>query len=150
MTNPAGISSQIPDYFALFQSMLNPAAANAGAAVPSMFAMLDPKEVERKISELETVLTWLKGSVGMVEISLQTLKYQQSVLASMAEAGRSTQPDATPAKPDPEALEGDDAAASAATNPAMWAWNMMQQSAKPTSSKRATTPKKKTPARKSR
>ena len=69
--------------------MFTPAAASPGAAAPSMFAMLDPKEIERKISELETVLTWLKGTVGMVELSLQTLKYQQSVLASMGEAGRS-------------------------------------------------------------
>ncbi|MCY7389736.1 MAG: hypothetical protein LH481_17050 [Burkholderiales bacterium] len=48
MTNPA--NSPIPDYFALFQSMLNPAGSNAGVAAPSMFAMLDPKEIERKIA----------------------------------------------------------------------------------------------------
>ncbi len=121
MTNPGG--SPLPDYFALFQSMLNPAAANQAAAAPSMFAMLDPKEIERKISELETVLTWLKGSVGMVEISLQTLKYQQSVLATFGEASKSVQADATAAAPNLEAL----AKSAAASNPAMWAWNMMQQ-----------------------
>ena len=144
MTNPA--SPSIPDYFALFQSMLNPAAANPGAAAPSMFAMLDPKEVEKKISELETVLTWLKGSVGMVEISLQTLKYQQSVLATFGEASKSVQADATATAPNLEAL----AKSAAANNPAMWAWNMMQQPAAASSSKPATTPKKKTSTRKSR
>lgn len=144
MTNPA--SSPIPDYFALFQSMLNPAAANPSAAAPSMFAMLDPKEIERKISELETVLTWLKGTVGMVELSLQTLKYQQSALASFGEASKSVQAGATDAAPNLEAL----AKSGAAINPAMWAWNMMQQPAATDSRKPATTTKKKTSARKSR
>ena len=143
MTDSA--SPPIPDYFALFQSMLNPAAANPGAATPSMFAMLDPKEVERKISELETVLTWLKGTVGMVELSLQTLKYQQSVLASMGEASRSAQSGAASQVPDLEAL----AKGGAAMNPAMWAWNMMQQPATAPSVP-ATKAKKKTSTRKSR
>ena len=136
----------IPDYFALFQSMLNPAAANPGAAAPSMFAMLDPKEVERKISELETVLTWLKGTVGMVELSLQTLKYQQSVLASMGKASNSAQAGAADAAPNREAL----ANSGAAINPAMWAWNMLQQPAVPSASTPEIKPRKKTSARKSR
>lgn len=135
----------IPDYFALFQSMLNPAAASPGAAAPSMFAMLDPKEIERKISELETVLTWLKGTVGMVELSLQTLKYQQSVLASMGEAGRSARADTT----NMAASLDTSAKSAAAINPAMWAWNMMQQPVA-ASSTEAVTPKKKTSTRKSR
>lgn len=144
MTNPAGLP--IPDYFAIFQSMLNPAAANPGAATPSMFAMLDPKEIEKKINELDTVLTWLKGSVGMVEISIQTLKYQQSVLATMGEAGRSVQADATAGAPGLEAL----AKSAAANNPAMWVWNMMQQPVAESDAKPAVPPKKKTTTRKSR
>ena len=146
MTDSA--SPPIPDYFALFQSMLNPAAANPGAAAPSMFAMLDPKEVDRKISELETVLTWLKGTVGMVELSLQTLKYQQSVLASMNEASRSAQSSAASQMPDLEAL----AKGGAAMNPAMWAWNMMQQPATTPSAPATplTKAKKKISTRKSR
>lgn len=133
MSNSPATTPPIPDYFALFQSMLNPASANPGAAAPSMFAMLDPKEIERKIGELETVLTWLKGTVGMVELSLQTLKYQQSVLASFGEASKSVKADAATAAPNLEALTK----TASAINPAMWAWNMMQQppaadSAKPT------------------
>jgi hypothetical protein len=145
MSNPSAATPPIPDYFAMFQSMLNPAAANPGAVTPSMFAMLDPKEIERKIGELETVLTWLKGSVGMIELSLQTLKYQQSVLATLAEAGQKTKPDAV-ATPDLEAL----AKSAAANNPAMWAWNMMQQSAAASTPKPAATPKKKSAGRKSK
>ena len=144
MTNPA--SSPIPDYFALFQSMLNPAGVNPGAAAPPMFAMLDPKEIERKISELETVVTWLKGTVGMVELSLQTLKYQQTALASLNEASRSVQAGANDAAPNFEAL----AKSGAAINPALWAWNMMQQTAAAETTKPASAPKKKTSSRKSR
>ena len=143
MTTPSG--SPIPDYFALFQSMLNPAGAIPGAAVPSMFAMLDPKEVERKINELETVLTWLKGTVGMVELSLQTLKYQQSVLASMGEASKNAQSENVAGVPDMEKL----ALGNAAMNPALWAWNMMQQ-AVPDTSKPVAPAKKKPSTRKSR
>ena len=125
--------------------MLNPAGVNPGAAAPSMFAMLDPKEVERKINELETVLTWLKGTVGMVELSLQTLKYQQSVLASMGEASKNAQSGNSVSGLDVDSL----ALGSAAMNPAMWAWNMMQQG---TSEVSKTEPpaKKKPPTRKTR
>lgn len=144
MTNPS--SPATPDYFALFQSMLNPAGANPAASAPSMFAMLDPKEIERKISELETVLTWLKGTVGMVDLSLQTLKYQQSALASVGEVSRSVKAGATDAAPDLEAL----AKSGAAMNPAMWAWNMMQQPVIVDSKKSPTSTKKKTSARKSK
>ena len=110
-----------------------------------MFAMLDPKEVERKINELETVLTWLKGTVGMVELSLQTLKYQQSVLASMGEASKNAQAGNAAGVPDLESM----ALSNAAMNPAMWAWNMMQQAA-PAASKTEVPAKKKPSTRKSR
>ncbi len=111
-----------------------------------MCAMLDPKEIERKISELETVLTWLKGTVGMVELSLQTLKYQQPALASFGEASKSVQAGATDAAPNLEAL----AKSGAAINPAMWAWNMMQHPAAASSSEAPATRKKKPSTRKSR
>ena len=110
-----------------------------------MFAMLDPKEVERKINELETVLTWLKGTVGMVELSLQTLKYQQSVLASMGEASKNAHSGNTAGVPDLESM----ALGSAAMNPAMWAWNMMQQ-ASPEIVKTEVATKKKPTTRKAR
>ena len=143
MSNSPRGTPPIPDYFALFQSMLNPASANPGAAAPSMFAMLDPKEIERKISELETVLTWLKGTVGMVELSLQTLKYQRSVLASFGEASKNVKTDAATAAPNLEALTK----TASAINPAMWAWNMMQQPpaadlAKPTVATKKKSPRK--------
>jgi hypothetical protein len=120
---PAGA----PDYFALFQSMFAPPAAMGApsAAAPNMFAMLDPKELEKKISELETVLSWLKATTGMVEMSIETMKYQQSVLTSFAAA---TAPKPAVADPTTTPPNMEDLAKMAgAMNPAMWALSMMQQ-----------------------
>lgn len=110
----------MPDYFALFQSMFSPSSP-APAAAPNLFAMLDPKELERKIGEMETVLTWLKATTGMLETSVQAMRYQQSVLASLSRQ---------PEQPAPTAPQGPDmqelAKFADAMNPAMWAFNMMQ------------------------
>lgn len=117
MTNPV---PGAPDYFALFQSMFTPGGATPAPSAPPMFAMLDPKELERKIGELETVLSWLKATTGMIEMSLQTMKYQQSLLASFADAKSKQSEPVKP--PDMEEL----AKMAGAMNPALWAFNMMQ------------------------
>ena len=112
-----------PDYFALFQSMFTPGGATSPAqspTTPPMFAMLDPKELERKIGELETVLSWLKATTGMIEMSLQTMKYQQSLLNSLADSKARQSPPAQ--QPNMEDL----AKMAGAMNPALWAFNMMQ------------------------
>ena len=102
----------------MFQSMFSPASA-APAAAPNLFGMLDPKELERKIGEMETVLAWLKTTTGMLETSLQAMRYQQSVLASLA---RSTeQPAAVAPTDNPDLAKFADA-----MNPALWAFNLMQ------------------------
>ncbi|MCY7389735.1 MAG: hypothetical protein LH481_17045 [Burkholderiales bacterium] len=91
-------------------------------------------------------MTWLKGTVGMVELSLQTLKYQQAALASLGEASKSVQAGASDAAPNFEAL----AKSGAAINPALWAWNMMQQPATVDSQQLEAKPKKKSSTRKPR
>ena len=125
MTNPP---PGAPDYVALFQSMFTPGAAPSAAQTPSMFAMLDPKELERKIGELETVLTWLKATTGMIEVSLQTMRYQLSMLGSLAESK------APPASPAQQPNMEEFAKMAGAMNPALWAFNMMEP---PKASKRA-------------
>jgi hypothetical protein len=110
----------MPDYFALFQSMFSPASP-APAAAPNLFAMLDPKELERKIGEMETVLAWLKATTGMLETSLQAMRYQQSVLASLS---RQPEPSEAASPPGPDMQEL--AKFADAMNPALWAFNMMQ------------------------
>jgi hypothetical protein len=122
------VTPQFPNYFELFQNIVNPFAAGAKAgANPAamMMASLDPKEIARKEQELETVLMWLKAQVGVVELSLKTLAYQKSVMEQMASgkaAFESSQADA-PAAPSVDEL----AKMAGAMNPAAWAWNMMQQ-----------------------
>ena len=122
MNTPGGA----PDYFAMFQSMFTPQGAapqqSGQHGASQMFAMLDPKELERKIGELETVLTWLKATTGMIEVSLQTMRYQQSVLASFGDKVAGSAKPAQPKQPDMEEF----AKMAGAMNPALWAFNMMQ------------------------
>lgn len=111
-----------PNYFELFQNIANPFMANAAnnpAANPAamMMAGLDPKELERRMNELQTVLAWLKAQVGMVELSLQTLEYQKSFVSQMAVGGDKNAANDT----------AELAKTAAAMNPALWAWNLMQQ-----------------------
>ncbi len=122
-----------PNYFELFQNIANPFMANAAPnAAAAMTAMLDPKELERKAQELQTVLMWLKAQVGLVEMSLQTLEYQKSFATQMAAASGSGGAGGTGGT----GGKGGNANAAdiaelaktaAAMNPAQWAWNLMQQ-----------------------
>ena len=98
-----------PDYFSMFQQIVGPLAGQ-GAAAPDqaaklLMASLDPKEIEKKIAELKTVHAWLTAQAGVVEMTVKTLEYQHAMLAS----GLAPKADA------------------ATSNPAAWAWSMMQQ-----------------------
>jgi hypothetical protein len=117
-----------PDYFALFQSMFTPVAAQPAAAA-NPFAMLDPKELEKKIVELETVLAWLKATTGMIEISIETMKYQRTLLQSLS--GEPSPPPPSASTPSMQDL----GKMAEAMNPALWALNMMQQPISPTAAK---------------
>jgi len=121
----------LPNYFDMLQGFMNSfGKATPGGAAP-VFPVLDPKEIERKISELETVLVWLKAQAGVVELSVETMKVQLSWLKEMQ-----TGNDAAKAK-DPEEL----AKMASAMNPALWAWNVMQQSAAAAAAPPVSTPK---------
>jgi len=101
------------EMFDLWQKMVNP----GGYPVQSlMFPVLDPKEIDKKIGELEVVEHWLKANINMLQLSIKSLEYQKAMLkggervkAAMGEA---------------QGDEGD------VQNPAMWAWNMMAQASK--------------------
>lgn len=73
-----------------------------------MMAALDPKEIEKKIAELKTVHGWLVAQSGVVEMTVKTMEYQ---LAFIKHSGHP-----------PPAASGE-----AQPNPAVMAWNMMQQ-----------------------
>lgn len=120
-----------PDYFALFQSMFTPTSAVRPAAAPNPFAMLDQTELEKKVGELETVLSWLRATTGMIEVSIETMKYQQSLLKSFAGKPAEESPAAT--TPTMQEL----GKMAEAMNPALWAMNMMQAPAEPSAPKTA-------------
>ena len=100
------------DMFDLWQKMVNP----GGYPVQSlMFPVLDPKEIDKKIGELEVVEHWLKANINMLQLSIKSLEYQKAMLKGgerMKAAMEETQG------------EGE------MPNPAMWAWNMMAQASK--------------------
>ena len=100
------------EMFDLWQKMVNP----GGYPVQSlMFPVLDPKEIDKKIGELEVVEHWLKANINMLQLSIKSLEYQKAMLKGgerMKAAMEETQG------------EGE------MPNPAMWAWNMMAQASK--------------------
>jgi hypothetical protein len=88
-----------------------------------MFPVLDAKELDRKMAELETVEHWLEANLQMLRLSIQSLAFQKQLL----EAGPGG-PAPGPAAP---AAEG------AVPNPAMWAWNLMAQATAPPPAQKA-------------
>src|SRR4051812_16826458 len=105
------------ELFDMWQKMVNPTAYPLQTF---MFPALDPKEVEKKIAELEIVEHWLKANVSMLQLSKQSLQYQLAMLKGgekfqeeIASKGKGSKSPATP----PE-------------NPAMWAWNLMAEASK--------------------
>ena len=98
------------EMFDLWQKMVNPGAYPLQSL---MFPVLDPKELEKKISELEVVEHWLRANLNMLQLSIKSLEYQRALLkggekASAAMKEASGAPDEPP-------------------NPALWAWNMMNE-----------------------
>jgi len=103
------------DMFDLWQKMVNPGAYPLQSL---MFPVLDAKELEKKIAELETVEHWLKANLNMLQLTIKSLEYQRQMVkggerirAAMEEGG-----------PKPPPAEGEEL-----PNPALWAWNMMAQ-----------------------
>ncbi|MDX2220068.1 MAG: PhaM family polyhydroxyalkanoate granule multifunctional regulatory protein [Burkholderiales bacterium] len=108
MSHKPGTPVTPQDYFELMQKMASP----GGHSFQSLFfPPLDVKEIEKKIIELKSVEHWLQANLGMLKLSIQTLEYQKALLS--------------PAKEDGKKAAG--AAGDNAANPAIWAWQMMNQ-----------------------
>ena len=108
------------DMFDMWQKMVNPGAYPLQSL---MFPVLDPKELEKKIGELEVVEHWLKANLNMLQLTIKSLQYQRAML----KGGEKFRERMAAAKPDAEEAPAADAGA----NPAMWAWNMMAPKAAP-------------------
>jgi hypothetical protein len=101
------------DVFDMWQKMVNPGAYPLQSL---MFPVLDAKEIQKKITELETVEHWLKANVNMLQLTIKSLQYQ----LAMIKGGEKAQ----------EVLAGKDAQAEETPNPAAWAWNMMAEASR--------------------
>jgi hypothetical protein len=105
------------DMFDLWQKMVNPSAYPLQSL---MFPVLDPKELDKKIRELETVEHWLTANLNMLRLTIRSLEYQRSLL----KGGEKVR----------EAMSGEPAGDAEPKheipNPAMWAWNVMAQAGK--------------------
>ena len=123
------------EMFDLWQKMVNPGAYPLQSL---MFPILDQKEIEKKIAELAVVEHWLKANVNMIQLTVQSLRYQLALLKGGAKA----QEILAESKPG-ESADGE------APNPAMWAWNMMAESSrKGAEAMRATAPPSPKPKKK--
>jgi hypothetical protein len=65
-----------------------PGMAPGVAATPfpnpaTLFATIDPADVERKINELKVVENWLAMSLSMMQMSIKTLELQKSALEAL-------------------------------------------------------------------
>ncbi|HEX4331579.1 MAG TPA: PhaM family polyhydroxyalkanoate granule multifunctional regulatory protein [Usitatibacter sp.] len=105
------------DMFDMWQKMVNPGAYPLQSL---MFPVLDAKEIEKKIAEMEAVEHWLKANLNMLQLTIKSLEYQRAMLKG-GEKFR-----------DELAARGDAPAApeTLPENPGMWAWNMMADAAK--------------------
>lgn len=101
------------DMFDLWQKMVNPGAYPLQSL---MFPVLDAKELEKKIAELETVEHWLKANLNMLQLSIKSLEYQRQVVKGGERIKAAMEEGKAPAAGDEEV-----------PNPALWAWNMMAQ-----------------------
>lgn len=105
------------DMFDMWQKMVNPGAYPLQSL---MFPVLDPDEIEKKISELEAVEHWLKANLNMLGLTIKSLQYQRAMLKGgekfREEMGSDRQAKGAPGAP--------------GENPAMWAWNMMANAGK--------------------
>jgi hypothetical protein len=103
------------DMFDLWQKMVNPGSYPLQSL---MFPVLDAKELEKKIAELEAVEHWLKANLHMLQLTIKSLDFQRQ----MVKGGERIREAMEEGAPGGEAGAGDEA-----PNPAMWAWNMMAQ-----------------------
>src|SRR3954468_16560755 len=117
------------DMFELWQRMVNP----GGYPLQSlMFPVLDPKELEKKIAELQVVEHWLKANVNMVQMTAKSLQFQLALLKG-GEKGLATYATSATGANDPKVGAPAKAPPPGAipANPALGMWTLMNEPTKP-------------------
>ena len=72
----AGMSGMVPPF----------AGASGGLPFPNpatMFATLDPAELERKINDLKVIEGWLQMSLNLMQLSIKTMELQKASLEAL-------------------------------------------------------------------
>ena len=73
------------DFFEFMQKMWNP----MGFPIPGMIApTMNVEDLEKKITELKAVETWLTMNTGFVQMTIKTLEMQKAGLESLQSAGK--------------------------------------------------------------
>ncbi len=77
---PPGAAAGVP-------GMATPLAGASGALPfpnpATMFATLDPAELERKINELKIIEGWLQMSLNLMQLSIKTMELQKASLEAL-------------------------------------------------------------------
>jgi hypothetical protein len=106
------------DVFDMWQKMVNPGAYPLQSL---MFPVLDAKEIQKKIAELEVVEHWLNANLNMLQLTIQSMQYK----LAMIKGGEKAQ-EALSRKEAPK----DASAPEEVPNPAAWAWKMMAEASR--------------------
>jgi len=122
---------QYADPFEFLKTMWGP----MGQSLPGMVTpTLDVNEVDKRITELKTVETWLSMNLNMVKMTVQGLEMQKATLTAFHSMGAAAQQAGVAAQQAGVAAQqaGQQAAAgSADAAAAQWPWNLMPQAASP-------------------
>ena len=87
-----------------------------GFPLPGMVTpTLDLGELDKRITDLKTVENWLKMNLGMLQMSIQGLEMQRTTIAAMQTMNSTA--------------GGEAGAVPGSTNPGLWPWSFMQQTA---------------------
>ena len=69
-----------PDPYEMFRRLWGPLGVPLpGLAMPT----LDPQEIEKRITDLRSIETWLNMNLNMVKFSIQGLEMQKAALQAM-------------------------------------------------------------------
>ena len=78
------------DFFEFMQKMWNPLSF----PIPGMFTpTVSVEEIDKKISELKTVETWLTMNLGFLQMTIKTLEMQKAALESLAASASKKRPE---------------------------------------------------------
>lgn len=96
---------------------------NMGFNLPGMVTpTLDVDELDKRISDMKTVESWLKMNLNMLSMTIQGLEVQRATLAAVKAMSET-------ATKGGSSSAGNEPPANPFLNPALWPWNMMGQAA---------------------